>query len=224
VNPEPADPAPAMKRCPFCDEEIREAAIKCRWCGMMLDGSDATWVAGPPGQSTWPPAPPAEEALQYTHSGGRYLLGYGPTTFGIWDRQGSDAPVERFPRTAEGWEMARARFSQLEPHSLEVGLGPPGLGSGPPPGTVPSGAGGSRGGLAPTSTWSSRPRPTTVHPAWWIAPILVGWLGGLIAWLVNRDIDRRVARNMLVTGIVISVVSAVLIVTVFHGQTGLGRL
>jgi uncharacterized membrane protein YeaQ/YmgE (transglycosylase-associated protein family) len=50
-----------------------------------------------------------------------------------------------------------------------------------------------------------------VHPLWWLAPILAGWLGGLIAWLVNRDLDARVARHMLVTGIVISVVSAVLI-------------
>ena len=30
-----------MKRCPYCDGEIRENAIKCKHCGSMLDGHGA---------------------------------------------------------------------------------------------------------------------------------------------------------------------------------------
>ena len=65
--------------------------------------------------------------MQYTHSGQRYLLGYGRTFFGIWDRQMPNAPLERFARDDSGWAAAWRRFTQLETHYTEVGLGGHGL-------------------------------------------------------------------------------------------------
>jgi hypothetical protein len=74
-------------------------------------------------QSSAQPAPGDGDALQYTHSGQRYLLGYGLTFFGIWDRTAPGAPVERFSRDDAGWQAAWRRFTSLETHYSEVGLG-----------------------------------------------------------------------------------------------------
>ena len=72
------------------------------------DGAASTTPVpgGPPAAATATGAtapqtePEADDTavVQYTHTGTRYLLGYGRTFFGIWDRQNAATPVERFPR------------------------------------------------------------------------------------------------------------------------------
>jgi len=60
----------------------------------------------------------------------------------------------------------------------------------------------------------SRAQPTravgSTPGAWWLLPILLGWLGGLIAWLAVKDKDPGMARSMLIVGIVLTVLGVVL--------------
>lgn len=49
-----------------------------------------------------------------------------------------------------------------------------------------------------------------VSGAWWLLPIFMGWLGGLTAWLVNKDKDPEKARSMLGTGIALSVIGVLI--------------
>ena len=140
-----------------------------------------------------PPDQPrvGEGALRFSHSGARYLLGFGTDYFGIWDRQEPGGPIARFPRTDEGWREAWLGYLGLEPHPAEVSL--PG---GPRPAAAPRGR----------PKIGGEPSAQPVPAAWWLLPILFGTIGGIIAWALTRERDRRMARNMLFTGIGLSLV------------------
>ncbi len=50
-----------------------------------------------------------------------------------------------------------------------------------------------------------------VSGAWWLLPIFVTWVGGLICWLVLKDRNSRSAKNMLIWGIVLTFVWPIVI-------------
>jgi hypothetical protein len=77
-------------------------------------------AAQPSTASAAPGARVGEGAIAFSHSGYRYILGYGPDFFGIWDRQVPGGPVGRFPRTDDGWDQAWNAFIAWEPKSVEV--------------------------------------------------------------------------------------------------------
>lgn len=60
---------------------------------------------------------------------------------------------------------------------------------------------------APTSGKTASDGPSFVRTsgAWWLLPIFLTWVGGLIGWLAVRERDRKKARRLLLLGIVTTV-------------------
>jgi hypothetical protein len=139
-------------RCVYCRNELGQAAPPPQGPPPVAPPQSAPPVSGPPpGQPAYAPqaaygaagsAPPpalpptpqvaaavvGEGALHFSHSGERYILGYGTDFFGIWDRTMPGPAVLRFARTDDGWNQAWAQFSAREPRAMAVptrGIAPP---------------------------------------------------------------------------------------------------
>ena len=118
-------PAQPTERFPRTDEGWRQAWL--RFVALepnhtAVDQAGAAPAASTPGTAS-PMDPNDNAAVQYTHSGTRYLLGYGRTFFGIWDRQAPEKPIEKYPRDDAGWAAAWGRYTQIESNFSEVSLG-----------------------------------------------------------------------------------------------------
>lgn len=190
-----------VKRCPFCAEEIQDEAIKCRWCGSMLTEDDTTSTQTQRIE---------DGALQFTHSGQRYLLGYGTDFFGIWDRAAPGPPVTRFPRTDDGWRAAWLQFVGTEPRSTEVGIsGGPGATAAPDAGAVAYGAAGARPPAKANST-------ATAALVFGILGLLIGIFSVpalVLGYSARGQIDRsggvQGGRGLAIAGIVLGWIGAV---------------
>jgi len=91
-----------MKRCPYCAEEIQDAAIRCRYCGSMLP------ISGGPGPDL------LGEDVEVVESGRRYAVGVVDERYAVWDLLAPGEPLERFIGDSDGLELALDRYGKLE--------------------------------------------------------------------------------------------------------------
>jgi hypothetical protein len=123
----------ASLACPTCGNVNMADARFCARCGTQLDrivGPVPTPAAASPAPAAtpatapagaWPAAAPAGMSLPpppggdvtITHRGQRHGVGYAEGFYGVWSLRGG-APLQRFERTDAGWQLAWAKFQELE--------------------------------------------------------------------------------------------------------------
>jgi uncharacterized Tic20 family protein len=66
-----------------------------------------------------------------------------------------------------------------------------------------------------------------VSSLWYLVPLFFGFIGGIVAWAVNKDRDPKKARKMMIFGIlwtilliVLSILFTLLMVGSMHNQYG----
>jgi hypothetical protein len=88
-----------------------------RWAQLSApnaDGADGQQAAEP--GVTKPRLEP-----QFLSAGTRHMLGYGPDYYGIWLRgESREYPMQVFPRSDSGWDLAWGRFCDLEPQHAQA--------------------------------------------------------------------------------------------------------
>ena len=91
-----------MKRCPYCAEEIQDAAIRCRYCRSALPLSGALRADG------------LAADIEVIQTGRRYVVGVLDEAYALWDVLSPESPLERFSGDQTGLEAALDRFHELD--------------------------------------------------------------------------------------------------------------
>ena len=84
---------PELRKCPFCAEEIRIEAIKCKHCGSDLPAIESEPAAAETGVKPLPDILHKPENMPFENWMARVVAHYGVTRIGEWYRwKGTDYP------------------------------------------------------------------------------------------------------------------------------------
>ena len=139
-----------MRRCPYCDEEVRAEAIRCRHCRSRLAAFDPTgWYRDRPDRRVAGVAGAVAQAFAIPVAAARFgflvltpfhLLGvvtYGALWLLVPFRLGDDPPFARILRVAR--RFADEVRDAVMPHRTKQGRNGPAGGAAPRHGGVPGG-------------------------------------------------------------------------------------
>jgi hypothetical protein len=140
----------------------------------------------------------SSEQPTFSHSGQRYLLGYTSTEYGIWDRQAPGGPVQRYPKSDQGWADAWAAYQSFEsgqaaPPSeptppTQVAPSPePAPPAAPPPQAAPAPQAAPPPAFAPAPAYAPTtqlPPAVPAGPGFQVTPKLVAQVLRIVGWVL----------------------------------------
>jgi hypothetical protein len=66
--------------------------------------------------------------------------------------------------------------------------------------------------------------PTVKSKWWYLLPIFLGVIGGVIAWVALKSYDRKLAKNCLILGVILDVVEIVLFMVILISSDSLNLI
>ena len=79
--------------------------------------------------------------------------------------------------------------------------------------------------LGPPGTMGAETKPTTIDKSestdkkpsklWYLLPIFLTWIGGIIGYFLVKDRDKEFAKRLLIVGLALTIIPIIIVVIIF---------